>query len=61
VGLRSYTSSTNTNTLPLVIPWDNFRITNAQKVGVDRSVNGVVKAQPAGASVGLIHPALAAL
>jgi hypothetical protein len=61
MGLRTLLGTSTTNTLPVNVTYDDVSITDSQTFTVDRSVNGVVKAQPAGTSVGLIHPALAAL
>ncbi|MGD6750996.1 hypothetical protein [Streptomyces sp. BH105] len=61
VGLRSYISSTNTNTLPVVTPFDSFAVTDTQVFSVTRSRNGVVKAHPARTPLSLAHPAIASL
>lgn len=56
-GVRTVLSSANTNTLPVAASYDNFEITTPQRMTVTRSINTVVKAQPAGASVSLAQPA----
>jgi hypothetical protein len=61
VGVRTFISTTNTNTLPVAVPWDDFQITNAQKFNVTRSANGVVKSHAAGESVALARPAIVSL
>ncbi|MGW5429947.1 carbohydrate binding domain-containing protein [Streptomyces sp. NPDC004059] len=61
VGVRSILSSTNTNTLPVTASYDNAQVLNPQTFTVVRSVNGVVKAQSAGAAVSLAYPAYAPL
>ncbi|AVH57892.1 MULTISPECIES: hypothetical protein [Streptomyces] len=60
IGTRSISGAGNTNTNPQ-IRYDNFSVINPQKFTVTRSVNGVVKAQSAGADVRLAHPAIVAL
>ncbi|MGX1512242.1 hypothetical protein [Streptomyces collinus] len=54
VGLRTYASTSNTNTSPLVIV-DNLAV-GPQQFGVTRSVNGVIKSQAAGEDVRLATP-----
>jgi hypothetical protein len=61
VGVRTFISTTNTNTLPVAVPWDDFSITNAQRFAVTRSANGVVKPHVAGESIALARPAIASL
>jgi hypothetical protein len=61
VGARSTLSSTNTNTLPVTVSYDNFEITTPQRMTVTRSINTVVKAQAAGTAVSLAQPATVAL
>lgn len=51
VGIRSILSSTNTNTLPVTFAYDDFQQISPQSFTVQRSVNGVVKAQTAGTPV----------
>lgn len=60
VGMRALTATGNTNTNP-VVTWDNFQNILPQGFTVARSVNGVVKAQPAAASVQLANPLVLAL
>jgi hypothetical protein len=61
VGVRTFISTTNTNTLPVVVPWDDFSITNAQRFAVTRSANGVTKSHAAGESIALARPAIVSL
>ncbi|MFH9013961.1 hypothetical protein ACH4C6_21600 [Streptomyces sp. NPDC017943] len=60
VGLRSISATGNTNT-NAEIRYRNFDQISPQTLTVVRSVNGVVKAHPAGASLALAQPAIAAL
>ncbi|MGW6481327.1 hypothetical protein ACWGDS_26100 [Streptomyces sp. NPDC055059] len=60
VGLRSFIGSTNTNTLPVSLTFDNFQI-DAQLFTVTRSVTGVIKSHAAGTALSLAHPAIASL
>lgn len=60
VGLRAYPSAANTNTKPLAIGYRDLT-SGEQLFTVQRSVNGVVKAHPAGAPLGLAHPAITSL
>lgn len=53
ITVRSGVASGNTNAKPLVFTYDNFSIINVQAMTVTRSVNSVVKAQPAGSRVHL--------
>lgn len=53
-GVRSFINSSNSNALPLLVEFDNFRMINPQTFsGLTRSVNGVAKDHLAGASVRL--------
>jgi hypothetical protein len=61
IGCRSVLSTGNTNALPLVIDFDDVRLLNPQAVTVTRAVNGVSKAQAAGADVRLATPMILAL
>lgn len=61
VGVRSYISSTNTNTLPVTTAFDALQVNDSQHFAVARSLNGVVKAQPVGASVSVANPAVVSL
>jgi hypothetical protein len=61
VGLRSFLATANTNTLPVVMAWDDFQITNAQRFAVTRSTNGVAKPHAAGESIALARSAVASL
>jgi hypothetical protein len=54
VGLRTYASTSNTNTSPLVV-FDDLKV-GPQRFGVTRSVNGVVKAQSAATEVRMANP-----
>jgi hypothetical protein len=60
VGARSITAAGNTNVNPAV-RYDNYEVINPQTFTITRSVNGVTKAQSAGASVALAEPAIAPL
>lgn len=60
VATHNELASGNTNTLPVVLSWDDLT-TKAQKFTATRSVNGVSKAQTAGSDVRLAQPAIAAL
>ncbi|PIB06050.1 hypothetical protein B1C81_26060 [Streptomyces sp. HG99] len=61
VGTRSILSTTNTNVLPVVASYDGFRQLAPQRMRVVRSVNGITKAQQAGAAVRLAYPSIIAL
>lgn len=52
-GLLLYTQVPNTltNALPLLVQWDNVEVVNPQVLTVTRAVNGISKAQAAGATV----------
>lgn len=58
---RSVLATGNTNTLPVVVDFDDYRLTNPQRLTATRSVNGVVKAQAAGTDVRLDTPMVLAL
>jgi hypothetical protein len=60
-GLRSVVVTANTNALPVIVPFDDIQITNAQKFNVTRSANGVVKPHPVGEPISLARPAIASL
>ncbi|MFF9284873.1 hypothetical protein [Streptomyces griseosporeus] len=59
IGVRSYRNSGNTAAVDA--RFDAFTVTNPQRFTVARSVNGVTKAQPAGAPVRLASPQIVAL
>ncbi|NUS55543.1 MAG: hypothetical protein HOV66_11900 [Streptomycetaceae bacterium] len=61
VVLRTLVQAANTNTLPVALSFAAFQVTDLQTLTVVRAVNGVTKAQPAGAAVVLTHQAIAAL
>ncbi len=61
IGTRSIRVTGNTNAASVAIQYDNFEVVNPQTMTVTRSVNGVVKAQAAAASLSLAQPAVAAL
>ncbi|MGH3117784.1 MAG: hypothetical protein ACRDQ2_11880, partial [Gaiellales bacterium] len=69
VGTHSNLLSANTNTLPVVLAYDNIRVVSAGITGaaspqaftVTRSVNGVIKAQTSGSDVRLAQPMILAL
>lgn len=58
---RAFVESASTAALPVQVLFDNFRATVTQTLTVERSVNGVVKAQTAGAPVSLADPVYVAL
>ncbi|MFC8432261.1 carbohydrate binding domain-containing protein [Streptomyces sp. NPDC057253] len=60
IGMRSVSVAGNTNTNPQ-LRYDNLNLINPQALSVDRSRNGIVKAQVAGEDVRLAHPAIVAL
>ncbi|MET8475438.1 hypothetical protein ABZY90_19520 [Streptomyces sp. NPDC006422] len=60
LGARSISATANTNVNPQV-RYDNYEVVNPQTFTVTRSVNGVTKAQSAGADVRLAYPAYTAL
>lgn len=60
IGLRSISSSSNTNVNP-EIRYDDLEVVNPQTLTVTRSQNGVVKTHAAGADARLANPAHAAL
>jgi hypothetical protein len=61
VGVRALLSSANTNTLPVTASFDNFSVLNSQAFTVDRSLNGVVKAQTVGTAVNISVPPITSL
>jgi hypothetical protein len=61
LGLTAVLATSNTNTLPVVVTWDNAALATPQRFTVARSVNGVEKLQVAGAALVLAHPAIVAL
>ncbi|QDH92121.1 hypothetical protein PP629_gp16 [Streptomyces phage Dubu] len=61
IGLRSFIGSSNTNTLPVTVAFDDYSISDAQAFTVTRSVNGVTKPHAAATPVGLAFPAVASL
>lgn len=61
VGVQVFLPSGVTNGLPLVFPFPELTIRNPQKLTVTRSVNGIAKAQVAGADVRLDQPSVIAL
>jgi hypothetical protein len=60
LGVRSISSSSNTNVNPQV-RYDELEVISPQTFTVVRSVNGVTKTQAAGADVRLAYPAVTAL
>lgn len=60
IGARSIAAAANTNVNP-VVSFQNAELINPQTLTVTRSVNGVVKAQSAGADIRLAHPTYVAL
>ncbi|MGW3110563.1 hypothetical protein [Streptomyces sp. NPDC001091] len=61
VGVRSILDSANSNSLPVTASYDDFALLNPQKFTVTRAVNGIVKAQLAGADLRLAHSPRVAL
>lgn len=62
IGMRGILSTSNTNALPVLATWGDFTTLAAQQsMTVTRSVNGVAKAQAAGADVRLATPMIIAL
>lgn len=61
IGVQALVDASNTNTLPLVVGLDEVVIHNPQTFTVIRSVNGIVKPQPAGTAVALARPAVIGL
>lgn len=61
IGLLGRLESGNTNTLPVVVSWDNLVVLNPQRATVTRAVNGVSKAQAAGAAINLWRQGVLAL
>lgn len=62
VGLRSNLQASNTNTLPVVIAWDDFEIVNPQSFTITQTpVNGVTKTIAAGSDVRHADPSFWAL
>jgi hypothetical protein len=61
VGLRSLLGSALTNTLPVVVAFDDVSVTDSQALTVDRSLNGVVKTQAVGAAVNIATPPITSL
>lgn len=61
IGTRSILATSNTNTLPVAISFDDFQVVDTQTFTVTRSVNGVVKAQPQGTAVNVETPAITSL
>jgi len=60
-GTRSIRVTGNTNTAAVEVRYDNFEVVNPQTFSVDRSRNGVVKAQSAGEDVRLAYPTIVPL
>ncbi|MDX2692965.1 alkaline phosphatase D family protein [Streptomyces ipomoeae] len=56
VGLRTLVPTANTNTLPIVFTFDDLEVF-PQVMTVQRSVNGISKAQSAGTAISLAQPA----
>lgn len=61
IGTRSIRSTGNTNTAAVEVRYRAFEVINPQVFSVERSRNGVVKAQSAGTDVRLAYPARVAL
>lgn len=60
IGVTASAFSGNTNVSPQ-LRFDNFEVLNPQRFTVTRAVNGISKAQPAGADIALAHPSTIAL
>lgn len=58
IGFLSLLAGGNSNTLPVVIPYDNLKSLTPQTFSVSRSENTVVKAHPAGTALSLWIPAI---
>jgi hypothetical protein len=61
IGVRSILASTNTNTLPVTVSYDDFTLLNPQTFTVTRSINGVSKAHSSGQAISLAHPVYVAM
>ena len=61
VGCRAFVEPSSTVTLPVSVLFDNLYAAAIQTLTVTRSVNGVVKAQSAGAAVTIAEPVYIAL
>jgi hypothetical protein len=61
IGARSIVGSASANTLPVNVQFADITLTNHQAFTVQRSVNGVTKAQTAGTSVALANASLTSL
>lgn len=61
VGVRSNLQINNTNTLPVMLAYDDFEVLSPQQFTVVRSVNGVVKTHSSGAKVELAKTPIAPL
>lgn len=60
-GVRTLLGSASTNTLPLVVQFDNFQFRNPQQFTVTRSINGVTKSHPSGQAISLANPVYVAM
>jgi hypothetical protein len=61
MGLRTLIGTNTTNTLPVNVTYDDVSITDSQAFTVDRSLNGVVKAQAVGTAVNVAVPPVTSL
>lgn len=61
IGTRSIRSTGNTNAATVEVRYDNIDVINPQVMTVERSRNGIVKAQAAGQDVRFSHPPIVAL
>lgn len=61
IGVRSVLDAANTNTLPVTVSFDNFRLLNPQTFTVTRSINGVSKSHSSGQAISLAHPVYVAM
>lgn len=61
IGVRTVLDAANTNPLPVTASVDNFQLTNPQTFTIGRSINGIVKAQAAGADIRLAYPTIISL
>ncbi|MFC6017211.1 hypothetical protein ACFP2T_13465 [Plantactinospora solaniradicis] len=60
IGVMSRLETGNTNSLPVLIQWDNLTVHSPQLVTVTRGVNGFTRAWTAGTPIDVADPAIAA-
>ncbi|MGW5578711.1 hypothetical protein [Micromonospora chokoriensis] len=61
LSLSAYRYTGNTNSTPYFVEFDNVGLVSPQEFTVVRSINGIVKAQPAGTNVRVAYPAIVPL